>query len=774
MITLSKSGSTVTFTFDENSGYLQNGTIDVPVNSLSLVIDDSDMATFRKSASNDIFVSARYADFGMTKAELEAWYKANMVGSTGGGGGGTVSSAVTSGDTNAVAGGAVYDQVTIGGGMEVISSVTISSPYSYVVMPDCDKFTISAGTAVGDDLTSGGKVINVYDKSTDTFVFSSNTVSNMSSNYVTVEGTTADTSITLTAVDGYYFKGDNSMTFKSNYSGGWVVTFYKNADAEWLKNVVSANTIAIEGKQDTLIEGRAIDITNNTVSLDLPISADTGAYSIAEGRWTAASGGYSHAEGYSSGALGDYSHAEGYQTFARGSYSHTEGYNTEAKNDYEHVSGQFNNSVSATTTFGDSGNTLFSVGNGDAFHKHNTLDIRQNGDIYIADTSGSGEYYQKPMIKLQDALGGGATYTAGNGINIDTANTISLGVAISAGTGTNSIVEGHTNNKASGQYSHAEGYNTKANGNYSHAEGYDTTAKTSYSHAEGRYTIASGEQSHAEGFSTTANTAYSHAEGCNTKANGFFSHAEGYYTEAKNDYEHASGRYNVSRTGNTDADRTLFTVGNGTNTGESASNAFEIRQNGDIYLTKDGQDVKLQDQLGGGVTVDSALSITSENPVQNKVLFGELRAVDGKDPDTVITWNDYESTNFPSGCTSIVVNVPNFGDQAYISFSDTNNHSLGYYDIRNMGDIRVSNMFDDSTYTTSGTSVTIIWDSLKNVAKLSDDVIGSSPSVTAIGATTYISVKNSLGGFKLLQITQSDYDALNPNYDANTLYIIVN
>ena len=92
MITLSKSGNTVIFEFDENSGYLQNGTIEVPVNSLSLVIDSSDMVTFKKAASNDIFVSALVAEFGMTKDELMAWYKANMVGSTGGGGG------VTSGE----------------------------------------------------------------------------------------------------------------------------------------------------------------------------------------------------------------------------------------------------------------------------------------------------------------------------------------------------------------------------------------------------------------------------------------------------------------------------------------------------------------------------------------------------------------------------------------------------------------------------------------------------------------------------------------------------
>lgn len=87
MITLSKSGNAVKFTFDENDHYLQNGTIEVPVNSLALIMDDSDMVTFRKSASNDIFVSANYSEFGMSKAELEAWYKTYMVGSSGGGGG---------------------------------------------------------------------------------------------------------------------------------------------------------------------------------------------------------------------------------------------------------------------------------------------------------------------------------------------------------------------------------------------------------------------------------------------------------------------------------------------------------------------------------------------------------------------------------------------------------------------------------------------------------------------------------------------------------------
>lgn len=49
---------------------------------------------------------------------------------------------------------------------------------------------------------------------------------------------------------------------------------------------------------------------------------------------------------------------------------------------------------------------------------------------------------------------------------------------------------------------------------------------------------------------------------------------------------------------------------------------------------------------------------------------------------------------------------------------------------------------------------------------------GSSAVVTSGGV--YNALNTSLNGLKVLQITQSAYDALSPNYDANTLYVIVN
>lgn len=145
----------------------------------------------------------------------------------------------------------------------------------------------------------------------------------------------------------------------------------------------------------------------------------------AEGYQTLASGGDAHAEGYLTTASGEDSHAEGYNTLASGTnahaeggstsattaYTHSEGYQTKATNQYEHASGKHNKSVSASTSFGVSGNTLFSVGNGygtTSASVHNALDIRQNGDVYIANTDETTHtnYYQKDMFRLQDLVTG--------------------------------------------------------------------------------------------------------------------------------------------------------------------------------------------------------------------------------------------------------------------------------------------------------------------------------------------------------------------------------
>ena len=134
----------------------------------------------------------------------------------------------------------------------------------------------------------------------------------------------------------------------------------------------------------------------------------SGSNSHAEGGSTTASGSCSHAEGIGTTASSVNSHAEGCGTIASGDNSHAEGNGTSATTQAEHASGQFNVSLSGSSTWGDSGNTLFTVGNGYATGStvttHNALQIMQDGTIYISDTSGEGEYYQKPMLMLQEII----------------------------------------------------------------------------------------------------------------------------------------------------------------------------------------------------------------------------------------------------------------------------------------------------------------------------------------------------------------------------------
>ena len=124
------------------------------------------------------------------------------------------------------------------------------------------------------------------------------------------------------------------------------------------------------------------------------------------------------------------------------------------------------------------------------------------------------------------------------------------------------VFNDYINNIASGRYAHAEGNGTQATGDNSHAEGYEsiasggnahaegqmTTASGFHSHTEGQISTASGAGSHAEGYQTRAEGGYSHAEGNQTTASGVGSHAEGYQTRAEGGYSHASGRGTIAHT----------------------------------------------------------------------------------------------------------------------------------------------------------------------------------------------------------------------------------
>ena len=192
--------------------------------------------------------------------------------------------------------------------------------------------------------------------------------------------------------------------------------------------------------------------------------------------------------------------------------------------------------------------------------------------------------------------------------------------------GTGEIFNDYTNNKATGDFAHAEGQSTIASGRDSHAEGVSTTA--------------SGSAAHAEGFNTKASGVYAHAEGETTAAYGADSHAEGYNTIARRNAAHAEGNFNY------DDSYAIHMVGIGTSITNRKS-AHVIRYNGDHFIIG----------IGGyeGKYTDSAKSLQEVvNGKQDALvrldvstLFADSATITSELSSQIAAYGESTATDFP-------------------------------------------------------------------------------------------------------------------------------
>lgn len=91
MISINKVNNAIQITFEGNDKYLHNGVIDVAVNDLILVVDESDLATFKRSSTGDVLFSQlidniQIAGEAVTKDNIIDKFATIGYGSTGGGG----------------------------------------------------------------------------------------------------------------------------------------------------------------------------------------------------------------------------------------------------------------------------------------------------------------------------------------------------------------------------------------------------------------------------------------------------------------------------------------------------------------------------------------------------------------------------------------------------------------------------------------------------------------------------------------------------------------
>ena len=183
--------------------------------------------------------------------------------------------------------------------------------------------------------------------------------------------------------------------------------------------------------------GTNIDITNDTISCTLPLVTKNlwnGKSLVGIDAYNDATQPYSFVYGFSNNAHGERSAVFGSSNVTNGKYSFAACSGNLTNNPYEVAFGGYNNSVSASTTFGDSGNTIFSVGNGTSNSaRHNAFEIRQNGDIYCSDGTND--------VKLQDTITAtAANTTALGGLKLQQITQTDYDALVSGGTVDNSTL----------------------------------------------------------------------------------------------------------------------------------------------------------------------------------------------------------------------------------------------------------------------------------------------------------------------------------------------
>ena len=258
MVNIQKSGdSAIKFTFTDNDRYLYDGEITVPLNSLILVFDESDMVVIKK-VDGDVFLTFLIDNTNFsTKAELESWFKENACGSTGGGGG------VTSGEVQTMIDESISGKADTSDVQEIASDVTTVSGDVNTLSGSVESLTGAVNTLSGDVSTLSGAVDSNHNAIT-AVVGDVQTLSGQVQGDETIlTGHTANTDIHVTASD------KQNWNNKSDFSGSYNDLTDKPTIPVVPTNVSAFNNdagYATSGYVDSSVSGKMDTSTFNTYS----------------------------------------------------------------------------------------------------------------------------------------------------------------------------------------------------------------------------------------------------------------------------------------------------------------------------------------------------------------------------------------------------------------------------------------------------------------------------------------------------------------------------
>ena len=191
-------------------------------------------------------------------------------------------------------------------------------------------------------------------------------------------------------------------------------------------------------------------------------------------------------------------------------------------------------------------------------------------------------------------------------------------------------------------------------------------------------------------------------------------------------------------------------------------NAFEIRQNGDIYIVnKNGQDVKLQDELGGNITINQVIdsgTSASTDAVSTSAVYGFVTSYTPSiTVDEILDDSVSASTN------------PIASKAVYSALTDNEFVWANAYGVISGAVDSISGAIDTHTHEASGvTSMTGY-----QIAASSADVSTNDTLLQTIGKLEkrIALLEAALGGMTLVKLTSQEYQDLAVK-DPNTMYII--
>ena len=226
MINIQKTGNAIVVDFTDNDKYLNNGTIEVAPNELMVVIDDSNMATFKKMSNGDTLFGQLIDQI---KIQGESVTKDNIIEKFG-----TIGFSISSGG-----GEGAVNSVNGQTGDVVITATSLGA----ITKADADTLY-----ATKSDLNSKADASAITDMATQTWVQNQGYLTEVPSNYVT------DSELT----EGLAGKQD---------IGDYALKSDLNTLATKEELATKADASALSSKQDTLVSGTNIKTINGETIL---------------------------------------------------------------------------------------------------------------------------------------------------------------------------------------------------------------------------------------------------------------------------------------------------------------------------------------------------------------------------------------------------------------------------------------------------------------------------------------------------------------------------